>query len=109
MIEHTSRVDAPDDEPPSLPSDFPPRAGDTLEDIGRWMFLLAIVAGGVSVFAFGRIPNVTRWGISYDWHPMAVLAVLVGAVWAVALSWAVYRLGTMLRWLEAIGRKLEIK
>lgn len=109
MIEHTSRVEAPDDEPPSPPNELPTRAGDALEDIGRLMLFLSVVAGGIGVFAFGRIPSVTRWGISYEWHPLAVLAVLVGAVWAVALSWAVYRLGTSLRWLEAIGRKLDIK
>ncbi len=109
MIEHTSRVDAPDDEPPSPTGDLPPRAGDALEDVGRLMFFLAIVAGGVGVFAFGRIPTVTSWGITYDWHPIAVLAVLAGSVWALALSWGVYRLGTSLRWLEAIGRKLDIK
>ncbi|MEN5042102.1 MULTISPECIES: hypothetical protein [Stenotrophomonas] len=109
MIEHTSKVDVPDDEPPSAPDDLPIRAGDTLEEIGRLMLFLSVVAGGVGIFAFGRIPTVTSWGISYEWHPLAVLAVLIGAVWAVALSWAVYRAGTTLRWIEAIGRKLDIK
>lgn len=109
MIEHTSKVDLPDDEPPSPPDELPTRAGATLEDIGRLMLFLSVVGGGVGIFAFGRIPTVTSWGISYDWHPIVVFAVLISSVWAVALSWAVYRAGTTLRWLEAIGRKLEIK
>ncbi|MHC9012095.1 hypothetical protein ACYX79_10780 [Stenotrophomonas rhizophila] len=109
MIEHTSKVDVPDDEPPSPPNELPLRAGAVLEDIGRLMLFLSVIAGGVGILAFGRIPAVSRWGIIYEWHPLGVVAILIGAVWAAALSWAVYRAGTTLRWLEAIGRKLDIK
>lgn len=109
MTEHTNEVDVTEANPPSRSNELPARAGSTLEDIGRLMLFLSIVAGGLGVFAFGRIPAVSRWGISYEWHPLAVSAILIGAVWAVALSWAVYRAGTTLRWLEAIGRKLDIK
>lgn len=89
---------------------LPARAGNGLEDIGRLMMLLSLVAGVIGAFAFGRVPSVSRWGgVSYEWSGLSVFAVAVSTIWAMALSWAVYRLGTALCWLERIGKKLSVQ
>jgi uncharacterized membrane protein SpoIIM required for sporulation len=89
---------------------LPTRAGAGLETIGRLMMLLSLVAGVVGAFAFGRMPSVSSWGsVSYQWNGLSLFAVLLSTVWAMALSWAVYRLGTVLCWLERIGKNLSVQ
>jgi len=108
MIEHTSKVDVPEGDP--RPEKLPAKAGSGLEDVGRLMVLLSLVAGVVGVFAFGRVPRVTSWGgVSHDWNLLNVIAVVLSTGWALAMSWAVYRLGTALCWLERIGKKIEVE
>lgn len=107
MIEHTSRVEGPEDGPPEK---LPSQAGSALEDVGRLMVLLSLVAGVVGVFAFGRVPRISSWGAaSYEWNMLSVSAVVLSTGWALAMSWAVYRLGTALCWLERIGKKIEVE
>lgn len=89
---------------------LPVNAGSELEGVGRLMVLLSLVAGVVGVFAFGRVPSIASWGkTSYDWNMLSVFAVVLSTGWALAMSWAVYRLGTALCWLERIGKKNDVE
>ncbi|HGM5507345.1 TPA: hypothetical protein ACKPYM_001347 [Stenotrophomonas maltophilia] len=108
MTEHTSKVDVADGGPRL--EKLPAKAGSALEDVGRLMVLLSLVAGVVGLFAFGRTPRIASWGgVSHDWNLLSVFAVVLSTGWALAMSWAVYRLGTALCWLERIGKKVEVE
>lgn len=88
---------------------LPERAGDTLENVGGYMMLVSLALGFASIFMFGRVVGVetSMFGsqVSRSWSAVNILLILVGTSWSLALSYAVFRLGTALRWLEAIGKQ----
>ncbi|MNN85866.1 hypothetical protein D3C81_2032000 [compost metagenome] len=71
-----------------------------------------MIAGLGAIFAFGQVATIEggMYGrsISTSWSFANVAIIAASTAWSVGLSFAVHRLGTALRWLEAIGAKHEI-
>lgn len=92
--------------------DLPTGAGDTLEIIGRFMVTISLFAGIGAIFAFGKVATfdggIYGRGISTSWSFANVAIIAASTAWTAGLSFAVHRLGTALRWLEAIGKKHDI-
>lgn len=81
---------------------LPYGAGAALETVGRFMIAAAIIFGIIALLMFGRV------GRYDDWSAPVVVTIIVSALWSAGLAFGVLRLGTALRWLEAIGKKYEI-
>ncbi len=80
---------------------LPYGAGAALETVGRFMIAAAIIFGIIALLMFGRIGE-------YGWSASVVVTIIVSSLWSAGLAFGVLRLGTALRWLEAIGKKYEI-
>ncbi len=93
--------------------ELPIGAGDALESVGRFMVVISLIAGIGAVFAFGKVASFDGGGmygrgISTSWSFANVAIIAASTAWSAGLSFGVLRLGTALRWLEAIGTKHEI-
>lgn len=89
---------------------LPEGAGDTLENIGGAMVAVAIIIGLVSILVFARVPEARGYfSVSYKWNAGTVWVIALTTLWSVGFSWAIMRIGTALRWLEAMGKKNGIE
>lgn len=76
---------------------LPVGAGGSMETVGLWMITISIIAAVVALYF-----------IRGAWSASSILIISISTLWSVGISWAVMRIGTALRWLEAIGKKHEI-
>ena len=96
-----------------MPEVLPVGAGGTMETVGMWMITISVLAGLASIYLFGR-STITENSVLYgsrireSWSAANILIISASTLWSVGISWAVMRIGTALRWLEAIGKKHEI-
>lgn len=80
-----------------MPEILPVGAGGSMETVGMWMIAISVIAAMVALYF-----------IRGSWSTSSVLIIAISTFWSVGISWAVMRVGTALRWLEAIGKKHEI-
>lgn len=88
--------------------DLPIGAGSALESVGRFMVFGVIVFGLIAIYVFGRVPTAGRFSDGVEWSGAMVALVIFSTLWSLGVAFAVLRIGTALRWLEAIGKKHEI-